>query len=236
MSDKLYKYFTLEKSEYDPDKQEVTAIASKEVVDRDGDLIKVDGINLKQWKKNPVIMLFHNYNDFPIGMGIGKKAWVEGKDLKLKFKFLSEDNPKAEQASRLWQAGALKGLSIGFIPDYETMEYPDNKGTSKKKTPRRIFNNVELLEVSVVPIPANQEALMAGVAKEYKKELKELMEKPESETKSDGELLKEKVVQLEAENRTKDYLNDLLDDRHDKDANSQSTGSKYDRIYDLLKN
>jgi HK97 family phage prohead protease len=163
MMNTIYKYFTIDKGEFDEKDFTVTATASKEVIDRDGDLIKVDGIELKNWKKNPVIMLFHNYHDFPVGVGVGKKAWVDGKDLKVKFKFLIDDNDKAFQAARLWKAGALKGLSVGFTPDYNEIDYPEQKGA--KQQPRRIFKKVELLEVSVVPIPANQDALMASVSK-----------------------------------------------------------------------
>jgi len=161
MENTLYKYFSIDKGEFDEKDFTVTATATKEVVDRDGDIIEVNGIDLKAWKKNPVIMLFHDYHDFPIGLGVGKKAWIENKELKVKFKFLIDDNEKAFQAARLWKAGALKGLSIGFRPDYESVEFPEKR----KDGASRIFKKVELLEISVVPIPSNREALMASVGK-----------------------------------------------------------------------
>lgn len=162
MENKFYKYLTL-KSDFNEKDFTVTATASKEIVDRDGDIIKVKGIDTKNWKKNPVIMLFHNYADFPVGMGVGRKAWVENDELKIKFKFLIDENEKAFQAARLWKAGALRGLSVGFIADHNEIDYPEKD--KKVKGPNRVFNKVELLEVSVVPIPANQEALMASVNK-----------------------------------------------------------------------
>jgi HK97 family phage prohead protease len=210
MDNTIYKYLHIDKSEFDEKDFVVTATASKEVIDRDGDVIKVSGIDTKNWKKNPVIMLFHNYHDFPIGLGIGKKAWVDGNELKVKFKFLIEDNEKAFQAARLWKAGALKGLSVGFKPDYSSIEYPEKK--EGKKVASRIFNNVELLEVSVVPVPSNQEALMASIGKSVENGdvseedyniIKELfdteIEKEEKTVEVDEKQeLEQKVVDLEA--------------------------------------
>jgi hypothetical protein len=79
-----------------------------------------------------------------------------------KIQFAPEDsNPKAGIAYKLYKGGYMNAFSIGFIPDFETMEYPKDN----KKGARRIFNNSELLEISAVSVPANQEALMASFSK-----------------------------------------------------------------------
>jgi uncharacterized protein len=199
MNKTIYKYLHIDKGEFDEKDFTVTATATKEIVDRDGDVVKVSGIDTKNWKKNPVIMLFHNYHDFPVGVGIGKKAWVDGDELKVKFQFLINESDKAYQAARLWKAGALRGLSVGFIPDHNAIEYPEKN--EKVKTPSRIFNKVELLEISVVPIPANQAALMAGVSKSVREGkleeedaevLKSLLETQPKEKIEEKEILEEK--------------------------------------------
>ena len=238
----IYKYFTVDKGEFDEKDFTVTATASKEVIDRDGDLIKVDGINLKNWKKNPVIMLFHNYSDFPVGVGVGKKAWVDGKELKIKFKFLIDDNDKAFQAARLWKAGALKGLSVGFQPDYNEIEYPEQKGT--KVQPNRIFKKIELLEVSVVPIPANQDALMASVSKSLDEGeidmedfdiLKDIIKSAPNKEEVDSEeleALKQKVKALELQlegNEEEDIYESIF-----KEYGLTTKADKENRLNDLV--
>ena len=46
---------------------EIEGIASTELPDRDGDVIKQNGWDLKSYKTNPVILVSHNYQEFPIG-------------------------------------------------------------------------------------------------------------------------------------------------------------------------
>lgn len=160
----LLKDINIEVKEVDDKERTITAIGSKEVVDRDGDIVKVNGVNFKNYKKNPVVLLNHNYHDFPIGKAVGKKVWRQDGKLMFKIQFAPEDtNPKAGIAYKLYKGGYMSAFSIGFIPDFETIEYPD-KG---KKGARRIFNNSELLEISAVSVPANQEALMASFTKAW---------------------------------------------------------------------
>lgn len=165
MSDKsMIKYFATEIKETNDKERTFTMIGSKEVVDADGDIVKVDGIDLKRFKKNPVILPYHNYNGFPIGKGVGKKVWVEDKKLMFKFQLATaEESPLADQAYRLIKGGYLKTSSIGFIPNWNEIEYPEKD----KKGARRIFNKTELLELSLVAVPSNPEALLAGINKAW---------------------------------------------------------------------
>lgn len=63
---------------------EIEGVASTEKADRDGEVIKQDGWDLKNFKANPVILAAHNYHDFPIG----KATNVKVVDNKLTFKSL----------------------------------------------------------------------------------------------------------------------------------------------------
>ena len=58
---------------------------------------------------------------------------------------------------RLVNTGYLKAESVGFIPK----KWEDGDGG--EKTPRRIYTKQELLEISIVPIPSNPNALMNAV-------------------------------------------------------------------------
>ena len=53
---------------------------SKEVVDRDGDILRAGGVDFTNYMKNPVFLPFHNSRDFPLGKVT--KFWVEGNSVK----------------------------------------------------------------------------------------------------------------------------------------------------------
>jgi HK97 family phage prohead protease len=136
----------------------VEFIASKEVVDRGGDVVKIKGMDLRDYKKNPVIMWSHRHDDPPIGKAVSMTK--SGDELKMKVQFATpEEYGFADTIYKLVKGGYIKATSIGIIPDYESMEYPESKN---KKAARRIINKSSLFELSIVPIPMNQDALATG--------------------------------------------------------------------------
>ena len=135
---------------------------SKEVEDRDGDIIRAAGIDLTNFNKNPVFLLCHNSHDLPVGKVT--KVWVEGKSVKATVYFPTLDelssNPEyASEKARLvdfvfhcYKTGMLNAVSIGFIP----LEWTETeRGYDIQKW--------ELLEFSAVPVPANQDAIAEAV-------------------------------------------------------------------------
>ncbi|WP_162141005.1 HK97 family phage prohead protease [Fodinicurvata sediminis] len=65
----------------------------------------------------------------------------------------AEVNPRAEQALRLVRAGFLQAVSVGFLPlKSHQEEAPGGRSIT-------VFDAVELLEVSLVPVPSNPQAL-----------------------------------------------------------------------------
>lgn len=126
-------------------------IASTEKMDRDGEVIKQDGWDLSNFKKNPVILASHNYHEFPIGKATNIK--VEDKRLVFKAVF-SQATQKAIEAYQLVKEGILKSFSVGFIP----REYDEKD--------RSVITKAELLEISLVAVPANPQAIVT--AKEFK--------------------------------------------------------------------
>ena len=124
------------------------SVASSEIVDRMGEVVKIDGIGLKNFKKNPVLLWSHNSGLTDSRPPIGKvlKTWVDGvrkKRLMFSVQFDLSD-PFAKMISDKYKNGFLNAFSIGFQP----LEKEDN-----------VFIESELLEISAVPIPANPEAL-----------------------------------------------------------------------------
>ena len=53
----------------------LVAVASNETRDRVGDIVKVDGWDLKNFKRNPVLLFAHKYDQPPVG--IAKNIRVE---------------------------------------------------------------------------------------------------------------------------------------------------------------
>jgi HK97 family phage major capsid protein/HK97 family phage prohead protease len=122
---------------------EVEAVISSGVLDRHGEKIDVAGISTKQYMKNPIVAWAHNYDLPPIGKAI--KVWKEGEKLMGRMKFAIAENPMAKTVYELIQGGFLNAVSIGFIP----LEMDGNTYTKS-----------EMIEFSVVPVPANPEALI----------------------------------------------------------------------------
>jgi HK97 family phage prohead protease len=136
---------------------EIEMIGSTESLDRDGESIALDAWDIKQFKKNPIILPQHNYSR----PAIGKAKDVRIKDGALVFKIeFPEDgvNPEADTYRKLYKAGFMNASSVGFIP--KTWEDGDGK-----KTPFRKFTKVELLELSLVSVPSNPTALMTAKSK-----------------------------------------------------------------------
>lgn len=122
------------------------AIASTNSVDRHGEVVDNNGWDLKAFKKNPVILWGHDHNEPAIG--VSKKTWVEGTGKKAKLMIqplLHDVTEKAKAVKALVDMGIIKTLSVGFKP----LESPDGI----------TFTKNELLEVSMVNVPANADAM-----------------------------------------------------------------------------
>ena len=167
-----------------------TFIGSDETLDRDGEVIKVDGWQLANYKKNPVVLWGHRH-DIP---AIGKAERVYKDDGKLKFKvrFAQEGaHELADTVRALIDDDILKSVSVGYIP--LKREYPSDD--EKAKQPQVVTMKAELYELSVVNVPANQNALISSMKeKGYEQKMIDLVtEDPAWITVSEGPDPKMKV-------------------------------------------
>ena len=129
--------------------------ASTSTQDRDGEVIDAAGWDLKNFKKNPVILYGHDYRSLPIGKA--SRVWLHNGSLKNTVEFPPEGTYEfADIVERLVDTGYLKTESVGFIPK----KWEDGDG---EKAPRRTYTKQELLEISIVPIPSNPDALRNAV-------------------------------------------------------------------------
>lgn len=136
---------------FNDNEREITAWASKAVLDRDGEIIMQDGWLLDEFKLNPVILMSHDYKKFPLG----KANWVKIEDDGLLFSVKFASTAAGIEAYTLYKEGILNGFSVGFTP----IEY-DEGAIAKKYGAKRAYLKQSLLEISCVSIPSCPEALM----------------------------------------------------------------------------
>ena len=138
---------------------------STEDPDRDGDVIRLDGWDTAQFEVNPVVFYGHDYRGsnvkFPIGTATVTKDTVNRRLLfNVKFTASHED---AQTVKALVDEGVLRACSVGFIAKeggVNLMVNPEN-GT----VVGREFNGQTLLELSIVPLPANPNAIRLALEK-----------------------------------------------------------------------
>ena len=134
----------------------VSFVASTATPDRYGDVIDQRGWETSAYNKNPVVLLNHDSSELPIGKG---NVHIRDGQLVIDVQFDDQD-PKAQEVKRKAQNGFLNAVSVGFRPLESKARYElpkDNKYYGQKGT---YFSKAELLEVSIVTIPANGEATM----------------------------------------------------------------------------
>lgn len=120
-------------------------------VDRDNDTIYVAGWDLSNFKKNPVVLWAHSHSDLPVGKCV--ELSVDGSKLVAVAEFAT--HPFAETVYQLVKGGFLRATSVGF----RALKWARNETRNGID-----FMEQELLEFSIVPVPANQHALIAASA------------------------------------------------------------------------
>ena len=143
--------------EKDSDGPVVSFIASTANPDRYGDVINQRGWDLSKYRKNPVILLNHNANSLPIGRG--EVDVVDGQ-LIVDVEF-DVDDPQAKEVARKTKAGFMNAVSVGFNPLDATPRNMLEKSHPAHGNSGQYFDRAELLEISIVTIPANGEAVAA---------------------------------------------------------------------------
>jgi HK97 family phage prohead protease len=124
----------------------ITGYANTTTKDRQGDVIVAEAWTkggLTNYSKNPIVLAYHKH-DRPIGFS--KSLAVDAGGLKV----VAEISATAKDVYQLIKEGILKAFSVGFRvkdADYDSA------------TDIFVIKDVELYEVSVVSVPANQDSL-----------------------------------------------------------------------------
>jgi HK97 family phage prohead protease/HK97 family phage major capsid protein len=126
-------------------------VLSDESVDRMGDIISADGWDLEGFKKNPIALWAHR-SDQPIGTW--ENLRVQDKTLRGKLTLAPKGIiPRIDELRALIDAGILRAVSVGFR---EIESDPIDKSHPYRGTR---FTKQELVECSLVSIPANANAV-----------------------------------------------------------------------------
>ncbi len=223
MAETIYKVLDCEIKKLGDRSYEFTASTS--AVDRMDEVIDAKGWDLKNFKKNPVIMYAHDYRSLPIGRA--PRVWISGDALKNTVEFPPEGIYEfADIVERLVDKGYLRAESVGFLP--KKWEDGDGKGE-----PSRTYKKQELLEIYIVPVPAHPDALLdafgAGVI--TTKELETLSTKDEDIVNKPEEV-EEKVVTQAGVKDEIDYLKGLI---NDVGLNEEAKGEAWEFVRDIMR-
>ena len=136
--------------------------ANKAVVDRGKDLIPKKAWNLKNFKKN-AIMLFNHDHSKPIGKFLVCEAKDEG--LYVEGRIAKSKDPEISRIRDLVQEGILNSLSVGIMVSDEEQKDGINH-----------VKSAELHEISVVAVPMNQDSTFTVSTKSMDGTLLDTME------------------------------------------------------------
>lgn len=129
--------------------RQVRAICSTATPDRHGDVIDQTGWDLTSFRRNPVILFGHDQAD-PVARATS--IGIENGKLVADIAFPAEGTVRrSDYVWSLIEAGVLSAVSVGFKP-LLSEPMPDLRGSR--------YRRAELLEVSLVSVPANPDALI----------------------------------------------------------------------------
>ena len=144
----IRKFYNGVIKETNEEERTLTVLITTPAKDRMGESVDAKGVNLENYKKNPVVLWAHNYSIPPIAKTLWIKKSKEGITAKPQF----AKTAFAEEIFQLYKDGFLNAWSIGFMPE----KWVDgDEGDDIKRT----YEKCELLEYSAVPVPANPEAI-----------------------------------------------------------------------------
>jgi HK97 family phage prohead protease len=127
-----------------------TFVISTPEIDRYGTIIEPSGIDYTAYMNNPVVLANHKSTELAIGKCLG--FFMNGDNLEATIQLDLEDD-EACKINRKLRNGYMNAVSVGIIP----IKSEDKTIEGEKVT---IYTASELVEFSVVTIPANREALI----------------------------------------------------------------------------
>lgn len=132
-------------------------IISTDDEDRDGDIVKQDGWEFEEFNNNPIALLQHDHKQ-PVGRWSNIQTRARQKGGYETVADLTLAPPVSDvlkYANALVEAGILNATSVGF----GVKSFEKRKDATGKPRKGMIIHKAVLREVSLVSVPANQNAL-----------------------------------------------------------------------------
>jgi len=143
-------------------------ILSDATPDRFGDIIMADGWELSNYRKNPIALFNHNPNFI---VGKWENLRVENGALRGRLKMApAGTSERIDEIRKLIDADILRAVSVGFTP-IERRSRSTKNGEEKGE----IYLKSELVETSLVAVPANPNALAIVKALNISAETRDLV-------------------------------------------------------------
>ena len=165
MHDKQFKQFTATLTVNDGERSVVASITTNSL-DRDGEVLIPQGCDATDFLKSPTVFFNHDYEK-PIGRCTDIRREPNSLIAKTRFATKPEDHTGEwlpDTVLSLFQQGVLSGFSVGFVP-IESRRPSKKDRTQFGDRVVRVYSKWKLLEYSVAPLPANQDALVTAVSK-----------------------------------------------------------------------
>lgn len=164
----IKREFTLVKKYYEDHEEQqsdiYTFVVSTPEVDRYGTIIIPSGIDYTSYLNNPIVLAQHNADEWPIGKCLGFMMNGENLEATLQLHRITDE---ACEVADLVSAGYVKAVSVGIIPTESEEQTIDGKRVT-------VYTKSELVEFSVVSIPANRDALIKKSIKDLFKSLRKV--------------------------------------------------------------
>lgn len=153
----------------DREKRLLKITGTTEEQDRDGDIMEINGWELDNFLKNPVMLYAHDYRGIPVAGAVNIVKRRNPKRLEFWEKFPPEGlYAFADLILDLYDLKILNASSVGFIPyKWDPMDGEKEDVPPHQRYGRR-YKQQELLELSACPVPANPGALQSMLSLEGK--------------------------------------------------------------------
>lgn len=144
---------------------------TSDALDRDGEVLLPQGMDAKEFEDNPVVFFNHEHRAVPVGKvtSLRREAdhWLAKVYLAMRpLTHVGEWLP--DTLLSLIQQGVVRGVSVG-AQAIETRRPTKKDKDTFGETIRNVLSKWKLIELSIAPIPANQEALILAVSKKFDK-------------------------------------------------------------------
>ena len=147
----------IQNSEETNELKTMSFVASTSAPDRMGDIIDQSGWKLDNYANNPIVLLNHRPDMLPIAKG---EPYIKDNKLHIKIEFDMDDGIASEVARKA-KNGFINAVSVGFSAIEATPRNKLSIDSPYYADRGMLYKQAELLEVSIVSIPANQEAVAA---------------------------------------------------------------------------